>query len=50
MASDGENRLREYILMLHRSGVPSGHIARRLGIPHNLVNYILKSELREVRR
>lgn len=50
MASDGENRLREYILMLHRSGVPSSHIARRLHIPRNLVNYIIKSELREVRR
>ena len=50
MASDGENRLREYILRLHNSGVPSSHIARRLHIPRNLVNYILKSELREVRR
>jgi hypothetical protein len=50
MASDQENQLKERVIVLHNSGVPSSHIARRLGIPRNLVNYIIKSELREVRR
>ena len=49
-APEAENRLRERIVMLWQSRVPSSHIARRLHIPRNLVNYILKSELREVRR
>ena len=50
MASDQENQLKERVIVLHNSGVPSSHIARRLHIPRNLVNYIIKSELREVRR
>ena len=50
MASDQENQLKERVIVLHNSGVPSSHIARRLGIPRNLVNYIIKSEPKEVRR
>jgi transposase-like protein len=50
MASDQENQLKERVIVLYNSGVPSSHIARRLHIPRNLVNYIIKSEPREVRR
>jgi IS30 family transposase len=30
------------ILRLHRSGVPSSHIARRLGVPRREVNQTIK--------
>lgn len=30
------------ILRLHRSGVPSSHIARRLGVPRREVNRVIK--------
>lgn len=34
--------VRERVLALHRAGVPSSHIARRLGIPRREVNRILR--------
>jgi transposase-like protein len=49
-ATTAENQLKERVIVLYNSGVPSSHIARRLHIPRNLVNYIIKSEPREVRR
>jgi IS30 family transposase len=30
------------ILQLHKSGVPSSHIARRLGVPRREVNQAIK--------
>lgn len=30
------------ILQLHRRGVPSSHIARRLGVPRREVNRVIK--------
>lgn len=37
---DDETRAR--ILRLHASGVPSSHIARRLGVPRRVVNKVLR--------
>jgi plasmid maintenance system antidote protein VapI len=33
---------RERVLRLHASGVPSSHIARRLGLPRREVNEIIR--------
>lgn len=37
---DDETRAR--ILRLHASGVPSSHIARRLGVPRREVNKVIR--------
>ena len=43
-APEAENRLRERILMLWQSRVPSSNIARRLGVPRAIVNYVIRDE------
>lgn len=37
-----DNETRARILRLHVSGVPSSHIARRLGVPRRVVNKVIK--------
>lgn len=34
------------ILRLHRSGVPSSHIARRLGVSRREVNKVIREDMR----
>jgi DNA-binding transcriptional regulator LsrR (DeoR family) len=34
--------IRAKVIQLHKSGVPSSHIARKLGIPRREVNRVLK--------
>ena len=41
---DDETRAR--ILRLHASGVPSSHIARRLGVPRRVVNKVIREDMR----
>ena len=43
-APEAENRLRERILMLWQSRVPSSVIARRLGVPRAIVNLVIRDE------
>ena len=43
-ASEAENRLRERIVMLWHSRVPSSVIARRLGVPRAIVNLVIRDE------
>jgi len=42
---DDDTRAR--ILRLHASGVPSSHIARRLGVPRRVVNKVLRDAAKE---
>jgi hypothetical protein len=48
-APEAENRLRERIVMLWQSRVPSSNIARRLGVPRAIVNYVIRDELKAKR-
>lgn len=41
---DDDTRLR--IIRLHASGVPSSHIARRLGVPRRVVNKVIREDMR----
>ncbi len=43
-APEAENRLRERIVMLWQSRVPSSVIARRLGVPRAIVNLVIRDE------
>jgi hypothetical protein len=43
-APEAENRLRERILTLWQSRVPSSVIARRLGVPRSIVNLVIRDE------
>ena len=43
-APEAENRLRERIVMLWHSRVPSSVIARRLGVPRAIVNLVIRDE------
>ena len=39
-----DSNTKSRILALHRAGVPSSHIARRLGITRREVNHVLKEK------
>ena len=41
--TDAERRRRQLILALHRNGVPSSQIAKRLGVERREVNRVIRA-------